>query len=40
MATQAQQATYTVPMSTTEMRLDYAQVIRQAHRNALARKAA
>ena len=39
MATQSQQrATYTKPMSEPEMKMDYAMVIRQAYRNALARR--
>lgn len=32
-----QQATYTKPMTADEMKADYAFVIRQAYRNALAR---
>ncbi|WP_255518298.1 MULTISPECIES: hypothetical protein [Haloferax] len=32
------QETYTLPMTTDEMRADYALVIRQASRNALARR--
>ncbi|WP_411963118.1 hypothetical protein [Haloferax sp. YSMS24] len=39
MATSSQpRATYTKPMTPPEMRSDYALVIRQAHRNALARR--
>lgn len=39
MAIRSQQgATYTKPMSKTEMKMDYAMVIRHAYRNALARR--